>query len=119
MPEKSWRAGRSRCCSTIPAIPIRRRCCVATDFAVRVPHELSGGQARRVGVARALSLNPRLVIADEPTAGLDVSVQGEILNLMNRLQQELGLAYLLINHNLPIVRHVSDRLAVMYLGRLV
>ena len=89
------------------------------DFGGRFPHELSGGQARRVGVARALSLNPRLVIADEPTAGLDVSVQGEILNLMNRLQQELGLAYLLITHNLPIVRHVSDRLAVMYLGRLV
>ena len=90
-----------------------------TDFGSRFPHELSGGQARRVGVARALSLNPRLVIADEPTAGLDVSVQGEILNLMNRLQQELGLAYLLITHNLAIVRHVSDRLAVMYLGRLV
>jgi oligopeptide/dipeptide ABC transporter ATP-binding protein len=89
------------------------------DFASRFPHELSGGQARRVGVARALSLNPRLVIADEPTAGLDVSVQGEILNLMNRLQRELGLAYLLITHNLAIVRHVSDRLAVMYLGRLV
>ncbi|HEX6103131.1 MAG TPA: oligopeptide/dipeptide ABC transporter ATP-binding protein [Alphaproteobacteria bacterium] len=89
------------------------------DFGSRFPHELSGGQARRVGVARALSLNPRLVIADEPTAGLDVSVQGEILNLMGRLQRELGLAYLLITHNLAIVRHVSDRLAVMYLGRLV
>ena len=89
------------------------------DFGGRFPHELSGGQARRVGVARALSLGPRLVIADEPTAGLDVSVQGEILNLMSRLQQELGLAYLLITHNLAIVRHVSDRLAVMYLGRLV
>jgi oligopeptide/dipeptide ABC transporter ATP-binding protein len=89
------------------------------DFGGRFPHELSGGQARRVGVARALSLNPRLVIADEPTAGLDVSVQGEILNLMGRLQREMGLAYLLITHNLAIVRHVSDRLAVMYLGRLV
>jgi oligopeptide/dipeptide ABC transporter ATP-binding protein len=90
-----------------------------SDFGGRFPHELSGGQARRVGVARALSLGPQLVIADEPTAGLDVSVQGEILNLMGRLQQELGLAYLLITHNLAIVRHVSDRLAVMYLGRLV
>ena len=90
-----------------------------SDFGGRYPHELSGGQARRVGVARALSLGPQLVIADEPTAGLDVSVQGEILNLMGRLQQELGLAYLLITHNLAIVRHVSDRLAVMYLGRLV
>ncbi len=92
---------------------------LSPDFAGRFPHELSGGQARRVGVARALSLNPRLVIADEPTAGLDVSVQGEILNLMSRLQHELGLAYLLITHNLAIVRHVSGRVAVMYLGRLV
>jgi oligopeptide/dipeptide ABC transporter ATP-binding protein len=83
------------------------------------PHQLSGGQARRVGVARALALRPRLVIADEPTAGLDVSVQGEILNLLNALQGELGLAYLIVTHNLPVIRHVSDRLAIMYLGRIV
>lgn len=83
------------------------------------PHQLSGGQARRVGVARALALRPRLVIADEPTAGLDVSVQGEILNLLARLQAELGLSHLIVTHNLPVVRHVSDRLAIMYLGRLV
>ncbi len=83
------------------------------------PHQLSGGQARRVGVARALALNPRMIIADEPTAGLDVSVQGEILNLMKRLQADLGLSYLVITHNLPVVRHLSDRLAIMYLGRVV
>ena len=83
------------------------------------PHQLSGGQARRVGVARALALNPKMIIADEPTAGLDVSVQGEILNLMNRLQDEMGLSYLVITHNLPVVRHISDRLAIMYLGRFV
>ena len=89
------------------------------DFLARYPHELSGGQARRVGVARALALNPRVIIADEPTAGLDVSVQGEILNLMNELQAAHGLSYLIISHNLPVIRHVSDRLAIMYLGRLV
>ena len=89
------------------------------DFLSRYPHELSGGQARRVGVARALALNPRIIIADEPTAGLDVSVQGEILNLMNELQETHGLSYLIISHNLPVIRHVSDRLAIMYLGRLV
>ncbi len=89
------------------------------NFLSRYPHELSGGQARRVGVARALALNPDLLIADEPTAGLDVSVQGEILNLMSELQSEHGLGYLIISHNLPVVRHISDRLAIMYLGRLV
>ncbi len=88
-------------------------------FMAAYPHQLSGGQARRVGVARALALEPKLIIADEPTAGLDVSVQGEILNLMNRLQRELGLSYLIITHNLPVVRHVSDKLAIMYLGRFV
>ena len=89
------------------------------SFLMRYPHELSGGQARRVGVARALALNPKLIIADEPTAGLDVSVQGEILNLMGELQAEHGLAYLIISHNLPVVRHICNRLAIMYLGRLV
>ena len=88
-------------------------------FAARYPHQLSGGQARRVGVARALALNPKMIIADEPTAGLDVSVQGEILNLLNRLQDELGIAMFVITHNLNIVRHISDRTAIMYLGRFV
>lgn len=83
------------------------------------PHQLSGGQARRVGVARALALSPKLIIADEPTAGLDVSVQGEILNLMARLQDELGVSFLIITHNLAVVRHVSDFAAIMYLGRFL
>jgi oligopeptide/dipeptide ABC transporter ATP-binding protein len=88
-------------------------------FARRYPHQLSGGQARRVGVARALALEPKLVIADEPTAGLDVSVQGEVLNLLNELQERLGIAIMIITHNLNVVRHVAHRMAILYLGRLV
>lgn len=90
-----------------------------SDFLPRYPHQLSGGQARRVGVARALALDPALLLADEPTAGLDVSIQGEILNLMNRVKAERGLTTLIITHNLNIIRHVADRIAVMYLGRIV
>ncbi len=89
------------------------------DFVSRYPHELSGGQARRAGVARALALRPSLVIADEPTAGLDVSIQGEILNLMTKLKDDLDLSYIIVTHNLAVVRHVSDRIAVMYMGRIV
>ncbi|MCB2136727.1 MAG: ATP-binding cassette domain-containing protein, partial [Rhodobacteraceae bacterium] len=88
-------------------------------MASRYPHELSGGQARRVCVARALALNPSLVVADEPTAGLDVSVQGEILNLMADLKTRLGLSFLVISHNLSVIRHVTDRIAILYLGRLI
>ena len=92
---------------------------LGADFADRYPHQLSGGQARRVGVARALSLRPHLLIADEPTAGLDVSIQGEVLNLLSQLQQEMGLGILVITHNLNIVRHVADQMAIMYLGRFI
>jgi oligopeptide/dipeptide ABC transporter ATP-binding protein len=89
------------------------------DFTGRFPHQLSGGQARRVGVARALALDPRLIIADEPTAGLDMSVQAEVLNLLAEMQDRLGVAILVITHNLNVVRHITDRMAIMYLGRFV
>ncbi|MAM12021.1 ABC transporter ATP-binding protein [Martelella sp. AD-3] len=92
---------------------------LSPDFADRYPHEISGGQARRVTVARALALEPELVVADEPTAGLDLSVQGELLNLLNDLQERLHVSFLLITHNLAVARHVTDRIAIMYLGRII
>ena len=91
----------------------------ATDVLAKYPHQISGGQARRVGVARALVMQPQIIIADEPTAGLDVSVQGELLNLLLDLQQEFSLTYLLVSHNLNVIRRVTTRTAVLYLGQIV
>jgi len=96
-----------------------KRVGMPSDVMARFPHEFSGGQRQRIGIARAIALSPRLLICDEPVSALDVSIQSQILNLLLELQREMGLTYLFIAHNLAVVKHISDRIAVMYLGKVV
>ena len=112
-PEVDAAARRQRIEALVDQVGLRR------DALARWPHEFSGGQRQRIAIARALAVQPRLIVCDEPTSALDVSVQAQILNLLHDLQQELGVSYLFITHNIGVVEYIADRVAVMHAGRIV